>query len=75
MQSQHIILETDELGNIKNPPKLPPNKRIESIFLVVEDINKLDSLVNQPHPDLVGQVQIVGNVFDSVPEQDWEILQ
>ncbi len=75
MQAQHIILETDELGNIKNPPKLPANKKIESIFLVVEDIDKVDSSVKQPHPELAGQVQILGNVFDSVPEQDWEILQ
>jgi hypothetical protein len=73
MQLQHIILETDQLGNIKNIPKLPPNKKIEGIFFVLDDTDTLSP--QMPHPDLAGQVQIFGSIFESVPEQDWEIFQ
>jgi len=75
MQAQQIILETDQLGNIKNIPKFPPNKKIEGIFLVLDDIEDSDILSQKPHPDLAGQVQIIGDIFDSVPEKDWEIRQ
>ena len=75
MQVQHIILETDQFGNIKNIPKLLPNKKIEGIFFVVDAADTLNSSPQMPHPDLVGQVKIFGNIFESVPEQDWEILQ
>ena len=34
-----------------------------------------DILSQKPHPDLAGQVQIISDIFDSVPEKDWEILQ
>jgi hypothetical protein len=75
MQVKHIILETDQSGNIKNLPKLPPNKKIEGIFLVLDDITDLNLPVRKPHPDLIGQVQILSDIFDSAPETDWEILQ
>ncbi|ACA98420.1 MULTISPECIES: hypothetical protein [Cyanophyceae] len=75
MKAQHIILETDPSGNIKNIPKLPPNKKIEGIFLVLDDVADSSLPVRKPHPDLVGQVQILDDTFDSVPETDWEILQ
>ena len=75
MQAQHIILETDQLGNIKNIPKFLPNKKMEGIFFVLDDADTLKSSPQMPHPDLAGQVQILGNIFESLPEQDWEILQ
>jgi len=75
MQAQHIILETDQLGNIKNLPKLPPNKKVQGIFLVLEDIADPNLPARKPHPDLVGQVQILSDIFDSTPESAWEILQ
>ncbi|QUS59308.1 hypothetical protein IQE94_09955 [Synechocystis sp. PCC 7339] len=75
MQPKHIILETDQLGNLKNVPKLPPNKKIQEIFLVLDDINESTLLVNSTPANLVGKVQILGDIFDSVPETDWEILQ
>jgi hypothetical protein len=75
MQPKHIILETDQSGNLKNVPKLPPNKKIQGIFLVLDDINESNLPVNAPPINLVGKVQILGDIFDSVPETDWEILQ
>ena len=75
MQAQHIILETDQLGNIKNIPKFSPNRKIESIFWVIDEADILNSSPQLPHPDLANQVQILGNIFESIPEQDWEVLQ
>jgi hypothetical protein len=38
MDAERLILETDALGNLKQVPKLPPNKRLEAIFLVLDNL-------------------------------------
>jgi hypothetical protein len=35
----------------------------------------MDWLTQQKLADLAGRVQIFGSIFESVPEQDWEIFQ
>ena len=35
---------------------------------------KIDN-IQKPHPDLAGQVLIHGEIFDSIPEQEWDILK
>ncbi len=75
MQTQRLILETDHLGNLKDLPKLPPNKQIEGILFVLGDTREKAHLRQTPHPDILGKVQIVTEIFESIPEQDWEILQ
>ncbi len=37
MDAERLILETDASGNLKQVPKLPPNKHLEAIFLVIGD--------------------------------------
>jgi hypothetical protein len=74
MQAQRLILETDQAGNLKQIPKLPPNKQIEGIFLVLSDIPEKSPPKNAPHPDLAGKVQIMTEIFESVPDTDWEKL-
>jgi hypothetical protein len=37
MQAERVLLETDVQGNLISVPKLPPNTRLEAIFLVLED--------------------------------------
>jgi hypothetical protein len=39
------------------------------------ETNFMDWLTQQKLADLAGQVQIFGSIFESVPEQDWEIFQ
>ncbi|WP_261251185.1 hypothetical protein [Laspinema olomoucense] len=76
MQVERLILETDELGNLKQIPKLPPNKQVEVTFRVLDDVKDSPIKRRIPHPDLAGQVQILSdNIMDSVPESDWELLQ
>ena len=76
MQVERLILETDGLGNLKQIPKLPPNKQVEVTFRVLDDAK--DSAIKRrvPHPDWVGKIKILSdNIMDSVPESDWELLQ
>jgi len=35
MDAEWLMLETDAAGNLRHVPKLPPNKQLEAIFLVV----------------------------------------
>lgn len=37
MQAKKYFLETDQHGQLIHPPKLPPNARMEAIFLIIED--------------------------------------
>lgn len=74
MQAERIILETDHLGNLKQIPKLPPNKQIEAIFLVVSDCSDLPTQSQRsPHPDIAGKLEISGDIFDSVPTLLWNL--
>ena len=36
MYAERLMLETDTAGSVKRMPRLPPNKRFEAIFLVVD---------------------------------------
>lgn len=71
MYAERIILETDSLGHLKHQPRLPPNKAIEAIFLVLDDSES--HVARRPHPDIVGKVRILGDTLDSVPETDWDL--
>ena len=75
MFAEKVIIETDALGRLKKVPALPPNKRLETIFLVVGD-SGCDVPVNrQPSSDLKGSVQIHGDILNSAPEQSWNFPQ
>lgn len=73
MYAERIILETDTVGNIKNVPKLPPNRQVEAIFLVLEEHEpKLaPGQRRRPHPDIAGRLTILGDVMSSAPATDW----
>jgi hypothetical protein len=70
MYAERMIIETDAVGNLKQLPKLPANCRIEAIFLVMD---QHANPIRQPHPDLAGQINILGDIFAGVPENDWAI--
>jgi len=36
MYAERLMLETDKAGSVKRMPRLPPNTRLEAIFLVVD---------------------------------------
>lgn len=72
MYAERLILETDLSGKLKQVPKLPPNKQLEAIFLVIEDRTEAAIIGRSPHPDIAGKTKIIGDVFDSVPEASWD---
>jgi hypothetical protein len=75
MDAERLILETDASGNLKQIPKLPPNKQLEAIFLVIENPAEDRAKRRTPHPDIAGKIKILGNILDTVPETDWNLPQ
>lgn len=73
MYAERLILETDMAGKLKEIPKLPPNKQLEAIFLVIENSPPIPNICRSPHPDIAGKVKIIGDVFDSAPVSDWNL--
>ncbi len=73
MYAERLILETDQFGTLKHVPKLPPNKQLEIILLVLDDARGGQSLRRRPHPDIAGKTRILGDIISSVPETDWNL--
>ena len=47
------------------------NRQVEVIVLTVEDDTPLPK--TRPHPSIAGKMTIHGDIFDSVPEADWDL--
>lgn len=74
MYAERLILETNLEGKLKKLPKLPANKKIEAIFLVIDDA-PTGSVKRTPHSDITGKVKIMGDLFNTVPTTDWDFTQ
>ncbi|MCK5680181.1 hypothetical protein KAI46_05150 [bacterium] len=72
MYAERVILETNPAGKLKKIPKLPPNKKLEAIFLVLDDIST-QPVKRTPHSDIAGKMKIMGDLFNTVPTTDWEL--
>ncbi len=75
MNAERLLLDTDHKGNLKGLPKFPPNKRVEVIFLIAEKAEQKNILRRFPHRDIAGKMRIIGNVFDTASEKDWNLLK
>ncbi len=65
-------LKTDNLGNLMEIPKLPPNKEVEAIFFIDSNDPELSMTpLRQPHPDVFENIVISDDIYDSIPESDW----
>jgi len=75
MHTERIILETDPQGNIINAPKLPPNRQVEAIFLVLDESKAAAAPRprRRPHQDIAGRLRILGDVMSSAPDKDWNL--
>ena len=49
MDAERLILETDAAGNLKQVPRLPANRQLEVIFLVIADVDGLSPSVPQSY--------------------------
>jgi hypothetical protein len=76
MQAEKILLETDQYGRILHQPQLPPNSRLEAIFLVLEGIGKGYKTTRKPSIRIMGKGKITGDIMSPVvTPEDWEALQ
>ncbi|RWX44748.1 hypothetical protein H206_02066 [Candidatus Electrothrix aarhusensis] len=75
MQARKMILETDRHGRLVNQPKLPPNIRMEAIFLIPEKKRK-GKKRRKPSHVIAGKGKILGDIISpvSLPD-DWDVLQ
>jgi len=75
MQTKRIILETDQQGRLLHQPQLPPNIRMEAIFLLPEDRKKAKKR-RKPSSAISGKGKILGGILSpAAPPEDWDVLQ
>ena len=72
--TERVILETDRAGHLTRLPTLPPNRRVEAIFMILDEPEASVKPRRRPHVDIIGKTQIVGDIMDSVPVSDWDLL-
>ncbi|GAB6091096.1 hypothetical protein [Spirochaeta dissipatitropha] len=65
MIAEKIFIDTDENGNVKKFPPLPPNKHIELIVLMDESQSVEQKVQRVPSQKLAGKMKITGDVFSS----------
>ncbi len=75
MKAEKIILETDQYGRLLQQPKLPPNTRMETIFLIPKE-ERQNMKRRKPSEIIMGKGKITGDIMTPVvPLKDWEALQ
>jgi hypothetical protein len=75
MNAKRLILETDAQGNLKQVPKLPPNQKLEVTIVAIGEAASAGNRQRQPHSEIAGKIKILGDVFDTIPEADWELSE
>jgi hypothetical protein len=72
MYAERLILETDEHGFFKQKTSLPPNSKVEVIFLV---LGKSLPIKRKPAQHIAGKaVGSVDWVQPIIPEENWQDL-
>ena len=73
MHAEKVILETDQQGQIICPPKLPPNAKLEAIFLVLRQNPEKSG--RTPSTKIAGKGKITGDIMSPVVSpDDWDAL-
>ena len=76
MHAEKALLETDSQGRLKGLPMLPPNRRIEAVFLIMDDPEPAPSLKRCPASTIAGKGKTLGDLIAPiVPEEDWDCLK
>jgi len=61
-------------GKLKRVPTLPPNKKLEAIFLVISESAPFTVARRRvPHPDIAGKVIIKGDIMSAVLRSSWNL--
>lgn len=76
MHAEKMLLETDSQGQLRTLPTLPPNRRVEAIFLVLDEPISPPPAKRRPAPSIAGKGKTLGDLIAPiVPEEDWECLK
>lgn len=76
MYAQRALIETDAQGRPVSLPPLPPNTRLDAIFLVVEPEVVAPVGRRTPPAALRGSVEFLGDIVAPVSKADeWDALQ
>ena len=73
MKAERLLLDTDQKGNLKGLPIFPPNKQVEVIFLIIDRPDQKICMRRFPHRDIAGKMRIMGNIFETASEDDWNL--
>jgi hypothetical protein len=74
MFAERLMIETDAQGKPTRLPQLPPNSRMEAIFLLLEPAPT--TTPRRPSPAVAGKGKILGDIISpAIPESDWDALQ
>lgn len=74
MHAERLIIETDSHGRPTHLPSLPPNRKLEAIFLVLEDTPSVTE--RTPSPAIAGKGKILGDIIAPIiPAGDWDALK
>ena len=68
MDAERLILETDAAGNLKQVPRLPANKQLEVIFLVLADVDGLSPSLSLPQSSL-SPAEAIGDHHEDWPSR------
>lgn len=72
MQAERMLLETDAHGNLIHVPKLPPNARLEVIFLHLDEPTAVPTK-RTPPLILKESVSTVKDLLEpTISEEEWE---
>jgi len=74
MFAERMIIETDTKGKPTCLPELPPNSKMEAIFLLLEEPST--ATIRQPSLVIAGKGKILGDILSPIiPETDWGVLR
>jgi len=72
LHAEKLILETDAQGLLTPMPALPPNCRIEAIFLVLDEPVSPQPTKRRPALSIAGKGKTLGDlIMPIVPEDEW----
>lgn len=76
MKAERVLLTTDDQGNLTGLPKLPPNQRLEAIFLLLDDDTDTASpptTRRKPSSILKGSVTVLDDLTKpTLSDEEWE---
>lgn len=77
MKAEKMIVETDQYGRLLRQPNLPPNTRMEVIFLMPDNKRERgEKKKRKPSPLIMGKGRIMGDIMAPVClAEDWEVMK